>query len=417
MKSPSIHQTTAPEFAQSLAEAMKSAAMQGERSDGRHLDLAREARSLPAEVVDEAFSHALASTITDLNSQPSVIAELLIVAEQFADGAGANRFLEKTRLFVSDKLSRDRDQPKTIQGSAAEVAQIRARYLSLARAVGISISLERLETETELKEFAPLLWLDLANSELASGEFVERVEQFFSQGTFHPFALIPRLKSIFQKHGPGTAQSVLDAGYRKLFVDQKYAEADSLIDRANIVLPKGWERPPKREPFVPNAQTTETSKCIDAMVRHLQIGSDKPALVVRVIREMLDPVLSVSSDDQEEQRRDGLRQRLFRSLPDLPQFESVLLTGLLPDFRLPDVSGFDWWQDCGPWRLHLPKKSKFEKFVKSAATTEAVACWSEWTDGQEAEIVTTVDNNELSNFALIYAADRIGFGGRRRAAV
>ncbi len=202
------------------------------------------------------------------------------------------RLLDKTRSFVRDKLSIHRDLRQEIQGSATVDRANWRTILSLARAVGISISLERLETETELKEFAPLLWLDIANSELASGEFVERVEQFFSQGTFHAFALIPRLKSIFQKHGAGTAQSVLDAGYRKLFVDQKYAEADSLIDRANIVLPEGWERLRKDGTFVPNAQTTVTSKYIDAMVRHLQIGSDKPALVVRVIREMLDHLLA-----------------------------------------------------------------------------------------------------------------------------
>lgn len=113
----------------------------------------------------------------------------------------------------------------------------------LSRTVGISVTLEMLNKEHELREFQPLLWLDLASAELAPDVFTGYVKSFLEHSAFHPFALIPRLKLIIQRQGIGVAQSVLDIGYRSLYASKKYDEARDMIARAEAVEPRGWRVP------------------------------------------------------------------------------------------------------------------------------------------------------------------------------
>jgi hypothetical protein len=338
-------QMTADDLRTALVVSLYQDALRGERSDDRTVSLARLARGFPTDVVDEAFAAALPMAMEKVKRDQNLLNDILVLAHQFADRAGADRFSTRTRRTLEMLLNNGKLSPPGVYTLAVSPLG-RAHALALARAVGVSITVERLSQERSLKRAQPLLWLDLARDDIAGAEFLLDVRDGLLKGMFHPFALVPRLKAIVLHQGIGIAQRVLDTACHILFDKGQFSDAHDLIVRANSAEPRGW-RMPMGEPLVPIVGIKTPADLVRAFEQSL-LAVELPTVnilkTIEIFRPALDPLLAVIKDDTEEARRRASRRSLFRAISTSPNFATIQVTGLLPDFRHPDALGFDWWQ-------------------------------------------------------------------------
>jgi len=401
-------QISSEQLAAALTAAVSEAVKQRERSGDRHLQIATSARRLPTDSVDGAFEAMLRLLLKSFSANVSDVVEVLVVAEQAADRTGADRFSTKTRSFIQDIVSERDSYEITKDWPPKDRATFRARLLTLARTVGLTVAWTTLKAEKELQSAQPLMWLDLTNSQTATPLFVDMVADKLCSGAFHAFSLIPRLKSISRFHGPGAIQSILDRACENFYRYKDYEAADELIARANTVLPMGWRVPLGGGTTFVSHQLSGPEQGVDALIKTLKVGAEHPVRVVRIFREQLDPLLSVSADVSREQSRAILRQRLFNEIPQTPSFDALLLTGIHPRFRLPNYLNFDWWQDLGPWTRNVPSKQQWIELATSPFAAEAERIWASLDDAFQSK--TAPLEPRTFGFELIAAAESLKFG-------
>ncbi|MCQ2002874.1 hypothetical protein [Rhizobium sp. NRK18] len=358
-------------FEDRLRAALFDAAKHGDRSRDETAPLAIEARGLSSDEVGHAFCNAFLSLVDEWKWNWSDLQSLFVSAEQFADGVGAGRFSRGARRAVLSFLDdRKFSEPQACQSEAAQ--RCRAYALMLARSVGAKVDIDILNSEKHLQTLHPLLWLDLASTNLASGAYVGFVQQFLDANKVQPFDFLPRLRLIIRKQGVGTAEAVLHAACRRLYLQRRYPEAEELIVKAEAIEPRGWKMPLDGEPIrVPGAKSV--GELIDALfIRPIVVSSVDPLVALTEFRERFDPLMALSREESLEAQRWKWREKVF-SFARSPKLVGVFaVAGILPKFRRPDASGFDWWQDMGDWGSALPSEESFVSVAKQVHSEFAI---------------------------------------------
>jgi len=224
-----------------IADALLRAAALKERAGEQILDLGREARGLPADVVDQALANALEQALDDVGTNSEGKQTVLVYAAQFADTAGSGKFRAVTRDFARSLLGADGQ----FGGSAKfeGLGACRAFTLALLRSLGDNLSPENLEDDSIMLSSEPLLWLDLACRELTSQRYLEYVERFLREDQVSPKDLISRLPAVIREYGTGTAEEMLAIAARTLTSSGRTSEINEIYALAEIIEPRGWAPP------------------------------------------------------------------------------------------------------------------------------------------------------------------------------
>lgn len=338
---------SAQDLEERLALALDHVAREPARAPDRHVDLGKEARVLPTETVDQATAGALRKLLADRTPSDPLRSTIFIAAEQFAHEAGADRFGPRTRKEIA-LLLKERPDFSSLTDNI-EAAHARAHLHELRRAVGVGTSLRELETDTGMKEFAPGLWLDLAQRELSSDAYLRKFDAFLTSRSILPTEILPRLKSMVRIHGATTAQLALNLSCRFLHQFGRYDEARDLLFRAERLSSLGWTMPCEDEPYkgIVGYQTAEE---IIEDFRQAIHDASTPKLVLQRYRIMLIPFFSSDTGTLSTNLTSNF---LEVALNHISQSELwVLVTDA--KYLIKDQNGRDWFASVAISRLPKP---------------------------------------------------------------
>ena len=412
------------EFADAIASAFREAARYRERSDDRIVQMARRARGLAAEINDRVFAAALRSILGEVRINSEAGCEVMVLAEQFAHLAGAKSFSRETHSLVSEmrRLAPASQQLDGASESPSLHAAFRARVLALARAIGMSITVQDLKQEELLREHEPMLWLDLATECFAPDVYVRSVWSLLEADALSPFELVRRLPMIVRHQGVSSAQEVLDAACHHLYGRGRYDDAWTLIVRAEDFEPRGWRLPLGGRAVDVSGLGTARDYTKALLFDPLTFSNADAVRIVERFRSHMTPYYALIDDDREgcerreeeqrareaeEERRMDLRSDIFKKLPSCRDYEKIRMTMVLPEFRHVDASGYDWWQECSLRSIDLSTgKEDFPNVIHSAGKT---------TDPIDNEVIDTPTQVPPMP-ALRASSDRLGDDLRSNAA-